>query len=86
MIWVLTIINAILLVWSVVSALMCMDTDNAKINLDYDGLLVTLAKLYWWGIGTLLVLAIVLGISYFISYESLCNVSNNDNKVCSKNK
>lgn len=84
MIYILTTIIAIIIAWTFISAGLCIDDYDMEISISNDGLLLTMAKLYWWAIGISIIGSILFGISYWISKEIICHDNNGDNKICIK--
>ena len=84
MIYVLTIIIAVVIAWTIISAGLCMDDYDMTVDISEDGLLLTLSKLYWWAIGISIIGFILFGISYWISKGIICSENNGDNKICIK--
>lgn len=90
MIYVLTIILTIVILWSFISLSVLIAYcdmncyDPMTLNLKENGLLVTLAQLYWLSILVILSISILVFISYKISQKIICNVINNDDIVCVK--
>lgn len=80
----LTIFLMIISVWSLFSIGLCFYSGDMNLDYEYDGLLVTIAKIYWWGILILVIGSILFIICYEISASIVCNSTNNDYPVCEK--
>ncbi len=80
----LTIFLMIISVWSLFSIGLCIDSGDMNLDYEYDGLLVTIAKIYWWGILLLVIGSILFFVCYGISSLIVCNSTNNDYPSCEK--
>ena len=78
----LAIIIMVISAWSFISFCLWIDSEDSEINYECDGLVTTIAKIYWFSIITVIMLSILFGISYYISGLILCETSHNDYDYC----
>ena len=80
----LTIFLMIISIWSLFSFGLLVNSGDMMLDYKCDGLLVTIAKIYWWGILIFVIGSILFIICYGISSLIVCNSTNNDYPSCKK--
>ena len=92
MIWTLTIIIALIILWSIYSILKMIDDDNKPFDSlypwkrNFDDIISNLAIIYWSSIIVIGLGSILLFVSYLISSSIICYSSNDDSKYCAFTK
>lgn len=82
MIYILTIAIAVFIAWNILTICLVLSSDDISLDISYDGILITIAKIYWYAIAIIIVGCILLGISYFISRKIICSVNHGDSEYC----
>lgn len=83
----LAIALMIIFIWSIFTIGFLIDDGSESlidINLKEDGLLITIAKLYWLVIGVIIIGGFLFAICYCLSIKIVCDITNNDYPQCVK--
>jgi hypothetical protein len=80
----LTFVLMIVFTWSIFSIGLCFDSADMGLDYDFDGLLVTIAKIYWWAIGIFVCVFVLFFICYLVSAKIVCSSKHNDYPVCER--
>ena len=87
MIWILTTIIALLILWSIYSIwVMESNFDKPFSSLypckDFDDVICNISIIYWSAIIIIILGSILMVVSWFISSAIMCGTSNGDGKYC----
>lgn len=91
MIWILTIIIALIILWSIFSIFLLLENGDSAFGELYpwnsfEDVICNLAIIYWSSLIVIGLGSILLFISYLISSSIICYSSNDDSKYCAFTK